>query len=443
MKLRFWVVCLAVSFLLIVPGCHRQKGMSEESVTDLEASTPRYDWGDYTGHVLTVWGRPEAFEWAYIKRAFQRYDELTGNSIETVPIPADEFVSVVSEALRSGNGPDIVLGFGGTNIEAFDPDDRFYDFSDAPWVSDLADIAINQSIYHGRIVGLPHWEASISGTLYNKKLFKKFGITPPTNQSEFMQACDTLLRNGITPFYLPCASPTLLLYQFPLDTIVEDDAVLEGLNNGSLGYPDLPDMVKVIEWYRFMAERGYLGDDYELNDFDGMGEALNSGRYAMALGWDTWLYLDGFQGNPSDFGLMPAFIGIPDEGTFEGPNLSLLMVNKESPKVDVAVDFITFLADPYNYNVAFAGINTAPVFKGQLTQMTTPQYVEVENWIEQNYHDSTAWLRIRGFSQSDATCIVEYMRGDPDHTAERCLREMEALRRERMTVSDEDVYEED
>ncbi|MCD8162186.1 MAG: hypothetical protein LUE09_01740 [Synergistaceae bacterium] len=80
---------------------------------------------------------------------------------------------------------------------------------------------------------------------------------------EFLRVCDILLESGVTTFYLAGGSPSILHYQFPLDTVVKDESLIRRLNDGTLGYPDLPQMRMIVEWYRLMAERGYLGGNYE------------------------------------------------------------------------------------------------------------------------------------------------------------------------------------
>lgn len=415
---------------LILSGCAFE-AKPQESVQGFEES-PFYSWGTVSGRTITVWGRSEDLNRSYILRGFQRYEELTGNTVSAQGFTSDRLEQEVYDALQTKrDGPDVLLSFGGVNIDSFDPEKNFYDFSDARWVDDLTDTSINQAVYHGKVIGLPYWEVSISGTLYNKTIFKELGISVPQNQEEFMQACRILLENGITPLYLPCGSPTMMLYQFPMDAVMEKGDTLDSLNSGRTRYSDIPEMRDIIEWYRTMAQDGFLGERYMENDWDGMSPALSSGEYAMMLCWDTWLYTD-FQGDPAQFGLMPAFVGYPEEGTFEGPNLSLLMVNKNGSQVDAALDLITFMADPYNYNEAFEEIYTAPVFKHQVNSISTPQYAEASRWIEENYRDSTAWLRVQGFSQSDSSCILKYMSGTDGYTAEMCLEEMDRLRLSRL-----------
>lgn len=415
--------------ILVLAGCSVRTEGTEEARNDF--SSPRYEWDNSYDEPLVLWGIPD-LERSYITKAFDRYRALTGNELDVVLIPQDEFEEKMCAAfVRFAEQPDIVFSYGGTNIEKYNPDENFYDFKEEPWVEDLTDTSINQTIYNGRVIGLPHWEASVSGTIYNKKLFEKYNLDIPATQEEFMQVCEILYKNGITPLYLPGKEPTMLLYQFPLDTIVEDTEILRQLNEGALSYADIPQMEQIVNWYKEMADRGYLGESYMSNDWDGMEEAMISGKYAMLLCWDSWLYTD-FKGNPEDFGLMPAFMGVPEEGTFEGPNLGLFIVNRKSSKLKSALDFITFLADPYNYNAAFEGIYTAPVFKNQVKSISTPQYQEAERLIERNFRDSTAWLRIRGFSQMDATVILEYMEPESNQTAEECLRKMDLLRKQRL-----------
>lgn len=431
--LSVFIAVLAVT--AAASGCG-QPGAGHRGHTENAENTPfaepQYDWNKGTGETLVIWGIYPDMERSYIKRAFERFEELTEDRLEVVQIPKDEF----ERKMRDSEGaeedrPDIILAYGGTNVEIFDPDERFYDFTDALWVDDLTDTAVSQTVYNGKVIGLPHWEASISGTLYNKKIFQKYHLEVPGTQEEFMDVCAKLLDHGITPMYMPASEISMLLYQFPLDSVVEDSDILRRLNQGEIGYSDLPEMEQIVTWYKIMADKGYFGEHYLTDDWNGMEPAMSSGEYAMMLCWDTWLYTD-YKGDPSDFGLMPAFQGVPERGTFEGPNLGLFMVNKDSDKLDSALNFITFLADPYNYNAAFEGIYTAPVFKNQVASISTPQYVEAERLIERNYRNSIAWLRIRGFSQMDASCIREYM--DPDYkgTAMDCLEDMDRLRDERL-----------
>lgn len=416
--------------LLCMCGCTEEETIEKKVPAVVEQ--PSYEWGTVTGRTISVWGRESDLNRSYITRAFRRYEELTGNTVRAVAFSAEDFESEAVRALdEEGADLDLLLYFGGTNIEAFDPDENFYDFSDAAWVEDLTNVSINQAIYHGKVIGLPHWEASVSGTLYNKEIFKKLGITPPRTQEEFQQACRILKENGKIPLYLPCGEPSMLLYQFPLDTIVNEKGILEEINQGILSYEEIPEMHSVVEWYRGMAENGYIGADYLDNDWAGMNDAMESGQYGMMLCWDTWLYTD-FNGDASNFGLMPAFVGVPEKGTFEGPNLAMLMVNRHGQQVDAALDLISFMADPYNYNDAFEGIYTAPVFKKQVASISTPQYVEAASWIEENYNDSVAWLSIKGFSQSDSTCIVKCM-SQKEYSVEQCLKDMDALRLDRIS----------
>lgn len=424
------MVTAGIFTLLAMVGCGQHKEMGETAANPF--TQPQYEWEKGKGETLIVWGEYPDLERGYITKAFERYEELTGNKLELVQMPKEEYAQKMSEAFN-GNGekPDIIFSYGGTCIENYHPDDNFYDFTGAQWVEDLTDTSINQAVYNGKIIGLPHWEASVSGTLYNKKIFEEYDLSVPETQEEFMDVCEVLLSEGITPMYLPGKEISMLLYQFPLDTVVEDESILAGLNDGSLGYEDIPEMEKIAVWYKTMGDKGYFGAGYRECDWGGMDDAMKGGKYAMMLCWDTWLYTD-FTGDPSQFGLMPAFMGVPDEGTFEGPNLGLFIVNEHTEKIDDALNFITFLADPYNYNEAFAGVYTAPVFKNQVASISTPQYLEAERLIDRNYRDSTAWLRIRGFSQMDAVYILDYMDSKGGERVEECLERMDRLRRKRM-----------
>lgn len=389
---------------------------------------PLYRWGSVRNRTITIRGSQNDLGRPYVLKAIERYQEFTGNTIRLQMFTHQELSRSLLTAFHGdiAEQPDILHGLGGTSLGRIDPESHFYDFTGATWVDDLTDTAINQTIWNGKVIGFPYGESSVSGMLYNKNLFKKYGLTIPRTQKEFLDVCEKLLKNGITPVYLPYSERTMLLYQFPMDSILSDTQTLEALNNRELSYAQIPEMHKIVSWYRTMSDLGYFGKDYLKNGWDGMDTAMRSEKYAMMICWDTWLYTN-FTGDPSHFGLMPAFMGVPEQGVFEGPNLMLLTVNKNSLQLDAALDFIQFMADPFNYNISLSGMYTTPIFKNQAGTMATPQYMEAERLIEKQLYDSMAWPRVWGFSQLDAVYVQKHMQ-DKDYSVEDCLKDMDAAR---------------
>lgn len=380
---------------------------------------------------LTLYGDAGNVQRPFMQKLFQLYEEKTGNKLDVQGIESENFETVCLTKFQTGDIPDLFLHHGGYALDAYNPEENFVDFSDAEWVSDIQDSVLPTAKREGKVYGLPFWEASYSGLLYNTKIFEEYDIQLPKTQEEFNAVCDTLLENGVQPIYLPLKDAWPILYQYGMDPIFEDAELLDKLNTNQITYSEIPEMKAQMEWYKMAADKGYFGKTFGTDTWDYCMEVLGEGEAAMMYCWDTWLYSDydseAYTYAADDFGLMPAFVGSTDDGTFEGPNCCLTLANKNSENAEAATEFVNFMADPENYNAAFDGFQTAPVFKQQTTIDMTPQYKAAEEWIAQVGHASIANPEIIGFSNVDgAKCIQELLLGNVD--VDTCLERMDEER---------------
>lgn len=384
--------------------------------------------GKSGGVTLTLYGNAGDAARPYMKKIFKLYEEKTGNKIDVQGLDANNFESVCLTKFQTGDIPDILMHFGGYSLDAYNPAKNFVDFSNAKWVSDIADTSLAQTKRNGVVYGLPFWESSVSGCFYNKKIFKKLGLKVPMTQTEFNDVCQKLSDAGIQPMYMAAADSWPLLYQFGMDPIFAKGDLLKKINSNQTTYSDIPQMTSLLNWYKTSAKKGYFGKDYSTDTWDYASEVLGKGEAAMMLCWDTWFDTDydnkSYEYKKDDFGLMPAFMGTTDQGTYEGGNNSLLLVNKNSPKVKTAIDFVNFCADPENYNQAFDGVATTPTFKGMTTNKLSSQYKGAEESIKKVGNPSIANPEIIGFSQNDGgKCIQELLIGNID--VKKCLKLMD------------------
>ena len=64
--------------------------------------------------------------------------------------------------------------------------------------AEVSDMVTNVIVINKKSYGLPIY-ATTNGVIYNKNIFKKYGLEIPNSYEEFIQICDTLKAEGICP----------------------------------------------------------------------------------------------------------------------------------------------------------------------------------------------------------------------------------------------------
>lgn len=378
---------------------------------------------------ITLWILAENMDKPHIKKPIDMWQEATGNKIDVIGLPDQDETPLAKFA--TGDIPDVLIVKSGASLLNYNPEENFVDFTNAEWISELPKSTSSAAYINGKLYGLPNGEASTSGCIYNKKIFEELGISVPTNQAEFNAVCDTLLENGIQPIYMPAGDAWATFQQFAMDPIFDaHPEYFDQLNSGEMTYADIPEMKNMCEWFKEAADKGYFGSTYASDKWEYISEVIGTGEVAMVFCWDTWLQTDydneSYVYKNSDFGLMPVFMGTRDEGTFEGGNFALAMVNKNSERRDAAVDLINFMAKPEVYNAAYEGIATAPIYTNMTTNVDSEQYLENKDTIDR-LKCASATPAIVGFnSVQHGQCLVRLMLGEIN--ADECIAAMDEER---------------
>ncbi|MCQ2436933.1 MAG: ABC transporter substrate-binding protein [Clostridia bacterium] len=372
------------------------------------------------GTTITLMANANDAAKSYFTAIIDMYEAETGNKVDVIKIDPDNFDTVATAKFATGDIPDIFQHFNDSNINNYNVAENFMYLNDQPWADDLTSGAMAYSTdSEGNLLGLPFWESSVSGMFYNKKIFEENGLTIPTTQQEFNDLCDALLAAGIQPICFP-TNGCSWFYQFAMDPIFADDGgeLLAKLNSNQITYKDIPQMTAMCEWFKMAADKGWFGDLYLTDGWSDITVLMGTGEAAMTLIWDTWMYTDldeSYGYVKEDFGIMPMFLGTADEGTYEGGNLNMLMVNKNSENVETVLEFLEFCMNPDNYNKAFEGMATVAVFKGETANVQSVMVTEAIESVEALQRVSTANPKIIGYTQGETgSAFQELFMGNVD-----------------------------
>jgi multiple sugar transport system substrate-binding protein len=138
----------------------------------------------------------------------------------------------------------------------------------------------------GKVYGFPY-VVEYWPVWYNKTVFKRLGLAPPTTWDEFIHVCEVLKGANVTPILSSLQNDWSAFIWFEEMIIGEDPDLYNDLCLGRVHYTD-PRILKACLVWKDMIAKGYFSEP-SLNMLTNSGYLWNNEKFAMAL-CGTWYY---------------------------------------------------------------------------------------------------------------------------------------------------------
>lgn len=209
------------------------------------------------------------FEYEYSLISVNKLDEKVATLVASNDLP-DIFVYGSGEALRQLIDMDILLDIGSA-LEA----EGVYDYLDERAVELLKAHSDTDQLYDLPL-GL-----NVEGFWYNKEIFDRFSLKPPTTWQGLFKICDTLLEAGVQPISAGGSDKwplTRYINAYAYRSMGND--VMDRAARGEISYMN-PGLIKAAQVVSDMAKKGYFGKNVLNVDQDSAGDMLLNGEAAM------------------------------------------------------------------------------------------------------------------------------------------------------------------
>jgi ABC-type glycerol-3-phosphate transport system substrate-binding protein len=133
--------------------------------------------------------------------------------------------------------------------------------TDAIWKQGIADGDLTSSLepyytVNGQQYCVP-LNVSYWGMFYNKHIFEKYGLTPPTTWAQFLHVAAVLKSHGVTPFYETTTLFTFVWFQQLLAGT--DPTLYQQLADGKASYTS-PGVVNAMKIWQTFINDGYMSN---------------------------------------------------------------------------------------------------------------------------------------------------------------------------------------
>jgi raffinose/stachyose/melibiose transport system substrate-binding protein len=323
------------------------------------------------GVTLTVWHNTQ--DTPGVLGLYEAYEKASGNKIELVGIPADDFQATTLTRWASGDRPDVLEYFPNlANLDRLNPSQNLVDLSDEDFVARSGIYELGGRASDGKVYAAITTFPETWGLYYNKKVLAEHGLTPATTFAEVLAQCPTLSRAGITTLHQAGGS-VWPVYAVPLvyaSGIAEPGWVADVVDRkAKFDDPDSPWVLAMQAWID-MRDAGCFNSDMTTATFEQSARAVHGGEaaYHMIHSNIAAVYLDVAGGDAAALDETVGFVGVgatkPATVMNAGP-IGSFMVPKtgNAEREAAALDFIRFVTGA-GYEDYIQASGTFPIQEG-------------------------------------------------------------------------------
>lgn len=174
----------------------------------------------------------------------------------------DPFKQKLQIAMGAHNAPDIWTGWGGGVLKSYIDAGDVYNLTsalnaDPSWKNRFLPSVMKPVTFNGKIYGVPNDNVQPVFFFYNKQLFQKYNVTPPTTWAELLSDVKLFKSKGISPIALGGKDqwPDLMYEEYLVDRI-GGPQVFDNVLAGKQGAWSDPAFIKANTMIQQLAQAG-------------------------------------------------------------------------------------------------------------------------------------------------------------------------------------------
>ncbi|AKL86247.1 YurO [Bacillus atrophaeus UCMB-5137] len=326
-KFVFFLVIASVC-MLAISGCSSQSSSSDGKVT------------------LKFFHRwPKEPERSYFEEIVKEFEkEHPDIHIQTEAVLNDSYKDKIKVMLGTSSPPDVFFSWSDEFAAKFIRGNKALDLSsyyknDTEWSSQLVGTQIKPFTYEEKEYGVP-WQMDAKSFFYNKDIFEKLNLKPPSTWEELIEVSKKLKANGYTPISFGTKAPwTISHYIGTLNQRMVDEKTRERDYDAKTGEFTDEGYVKALEKLKELMP--YFNEHVNSIDHEYARQQFKSGKSAIMYAETAEIKLV----EPVNLGLF----SFPDITGQKGSSNSLtgapegFMISSKTKHPKEAMEFLQFL----------------------------------------------------------------------------------------------------